>query len=216
MVPRRRFPFALAGATLALTVVSMQLLHCGGQSLAVRDAGNESDAGFEGGGVGDDAADGQSPTCICFPDANAPTPACANGSGWQCAVDTSCSSGSATALTGRVFDPAGANPLYNVVVFIPDDVATLPAITPGTNSCTACDVSIGQYVTATTTDETGAFTLQGVPTGADVPVTVQIGKWRRTTTELRDELRGRRDTAPTANPPGWRHAANGALDWRMR
>ncbi len=33
---------------------------------------------------------------------------------------------------------------------------------------------------AATSDATGAFTLEGVPTGRGVPVTVQIGKWRRT------------------------------------
>jgi hypothetical protein len=84
--------------------------------------------------------------------------------------------------SGKVFDPAGANPLYNVIVFIPNDVATLPAITPGTSSCNACNVSIGDYVAATVTDATGSFTLTNVPTGMGVPVTVQIGKWRRTTT----------------------------------
>jgi hypothetical protein len=37
-------------------------------------------------------------------------------------------------------------------------------------------------VVATTTDASGSFTLKGVPTGTNVPVTVQVGKWRRTTT----------------------------------
>src|ERR1019366_7674076 len=41
------------------------------------------------------------------------------------------------------------------------------------------DVSLGDYVVATTTDATGSFTLTGVPTGKAVPVVVQIGKWRR-------------------------------------
>ena len=107
-------------------------------------------------------------------------PTCDGAVGWQCRVDTSCSSGSPTTLTGKVFDPAGANPLYNAVVFIPNDPAALPAINPGTNACTTCDVSIGPYVVAAATDASGTFTLQGVPTGVDVPVTVQIGKWRRT------------------------------------
>jgi hypothetical protein len=106
---------------------------------------------------------------------------CPNGAtGWCSKVDTSCSSSSPTTLTGKVFDPAGKNPLYSVVVFIPNDESTLPAITQGTHTCNTCDVPIGNYVVATTTDYTGTFTLQGVPTGTGVPVTVQIGKWRRT------------------------------------
>jgi hypothetical protein len=108
------------------------------------------------------------------------TPQCAGTTGWQCAVDNSCPSSSQTTLAGKVYDPAGLNPLYDVVVFIPKVVGSLPAITPGTHTCNTCDVSIGDYVAATTTDATGSFTLPGVPTGTGVPVTVQIGKWRRT------------------------------------
>jgi hypothetical protein len=96
-------------------------------------------------------------------------------------VDASCGAASPTTLTGKVFDPAGANPLYNVVVFIPNDVNTLPTITPGTHTCNTCDVSIGDYVAATQTLYDGSFTLKGVPNGKQVPVTVQVGKWRRTT-----------------------------------
>jgi hypothetical protein len=77
-----------------------------------------------------------------------------------------------------VFDPAGVNPLANVTVFIPEVVASLPLITPGTHACSLG--TIGAYVVATATDATGSFTLEGVPTGMGVPVTVQTGKWRRT------------------------------------
>ncbi len=106
---------------------------------------------------------------------------CVNGMGWACSVNKACA-GTPTTLTGKVYDPAGKNPLYNVEVFIPNDATTLPAITPGTNSCNTCDAPIGDYVVATTTDATGAFTLTGVPTGKGVPVVVQIGKWRRVVT----------------------------------
>jgi hypothetical protein len=105
---------------------------------------------------------------------------CDGGStGWNCAVDTSCSS--PTTLTGQVFDPAGQNPLYNAIVFVPNVVADLPPIATGTNSgCNTCGASIGDYVVATQTAADGTFTLTNVPTGTDVPVTVQIGKWRAT------------------------------------
>jgi hypothetical protein len=109
-------------------------------------------------------------------------PTCASGTGWVCSVDKSCSTSSPTTLTGKVFDPAGANPLYNALVFIPNVVADLPPITPGTKSCNTCDASVGNYVAIAQTDTTGSFTLTGVPTGTDVPITVQMGKWRRTTT----------------------------------
>jgi hypothetical protein len=128
-----------------------------------------SGAGANLNGLGDGGLFGQMSTCT-------------NGQGFACMVDMSCASGSPTELTGKVYDPAGRNPLYDVIVFIPNDPTTLPAIVPGTRTCNTCDVSIGGYVSATTTDYTGSFTLKGVPTGPNVPVTVQIGKWRRTVT----------------------------------
>jgi hypothetical protein len=106
-------------------------------------------------------------------------PDCPSGSPLSCFVDMKCPNGGSTTLKGRVFDPAGKNPIYNVVVFVPNDPSTLPPITPGTNSCSACDTSVGDYVAATLSDTTGAFTLKNVPTGNNVPLVLQIGKWRR-------------------------------------
>ena len=83
------------------------------------------------------------------------TCASSNSGSWACKVDQACPTSSPTTLTGKVYDPAGLNPLYDVIVFIPNDPATLPAIQPGTHSCNTCDVSIGNYVTATTTDADG-------------------------------------------------------------
>ncbi|MGH7270957.1 MAG: hypothetical protein ACREJ3_11055, partial [Polyangiaceae bacterium] len=99
--------------------------------------------------------------------------------GLQCDVPPGC----ATSITGTVYDPAGANPLYNAVVFIPIDTSgNLPAIKSGTHSCNTCDVSIGDYVTATRSLSDGTFKLTGVPAGENIPIVVQVGKWRRMAT----------------------------------
>ncbi len=103
---------------------------------------------------------------------------CPAGAPLSCFV-SKCSNGGHTTLTGKVYDPAGKVPIYNVIVFVPNDKSTLPVITPGTSSCNTCDVPVGDYVSVTTTDKTGSFTLQDVPTGTNVPLVVQIGKWRR-------------------------------------
>ena len=152
--------------------------------------GTNGSSGFNPGGpsAGDDAsvavvndAGSSSPTTgstagpvFSSPDAAA-SAACASG-GLNCYVKPGCT----TALTGTVYDPAGVNPLYNAVVFIPNDPqGMLPPIHQGTNSCNTCDASIGDYVTATTSDANGHFTLTGVPATTHVPLVVQIGKWRR-------------------------------------
>ena len=99
----------------------------------------------------------------------------------HCAVPT-CSNGAHTTLSGTVYDPAGKNPLYNVVVFVPNDPAgKLAPIKTGTNSCNTCDASIGDYVAVATTDAKGRFTLTDVPATTHVPLVVQTGKWRRET-----------------------------------
>ncbi len=95
----------------------------------------------------------------------------------RCHVDTC--SGSGTSISGTVYDPAGKNPIPHVFVFVPTAPSGIPAITLGANTCDTCDLPIGSYVTATMSDATGKFTLTGVPTGAQVPLVLQLGKWRR-------------------------------------
>ena len=67
-----------------------------------------------------------------------------------------------------------------MVVFVPNDPnGALTPIKQGTDTCNTCDVSIGDYVTATISGPDGKFTLTGVPATTHVPLVVQIGKWRR-------------------------------------
>jgi hypothetical protein len=108
---------------------------------------------------------------------SAPAPKCTTGGELGCYVPTGCT----TTLSGTVHDPAGRNPIFNAVVFVPNSTTgTLPKITPGNSgSCNTCDASIGNYVAATQTDAKGHFTLTGVPATSHVPLVVQIGKWRR-------------------------------------
>jgi hypothetical protein len=88
-----------------------------------------------------------------------------------------------TELSGTVFDPAGQVPLSNVVVYVPaDPTVKLTSIKTGTNSCSACTTQISNYMALAVTDVNGKFTMKGVPATTDVPVVVQIGKWRREVT----------------------------------
>lgn len=95
--------------------------------------------------------------------------------GLECAVP-SCAAGADTTISGKIYDPAGKMPLYNVVVYVPN--GPVPAFTEGA-SCDRCAASISNPVTAAITDESGAFVLRGAPAGAMVPLVIQVGKWRR-------------------------------------
>jgi len=152
-----------------------------GGSGANIDISSDTDSG-SGGGPGDLGSGGGTSgggTGFFSPAVDGGIRDCPPSGPLSCFVNRTCSNGAHTTLTGKVYDPAGKIPLYNVIVFVPNDTSTLPVITPGTKTCSSCAVPVGDYVTVTTTDKTGSFTLQDVPTGRNVPLVVQIGKWRR-------------------------------------
>jgi hypothetical protein len=90
-----------------------------------------------------------------------------------------------TSLTGTVYDPAGKLPLYNVYVYIPNSTP-LP-ITAGSPQCSQCQAAAtGNPIIGGQTDANGHFSIQwqsgepwGVPAGANIPLVIQVGKWRR-------------------------------------
>jgi hypothetical protein len=86
-------------------------------------------------------------------------------------------SGTPTTISGTVYDPAGRNPLYGVVVFVP---SSTPAPFPAGASCASCaSLYTGDPIAFAVTDAAGRFRIQGAPDGANIPLVVQIGKWRR-------------------------------------
>jgi len=88
----------------------------------------------------------------------------------------SCAGGGSTTVTGNVFAPNGTLPLYNVVVYVPN--APLEPIATGA-SCDHCGSVSGKPLVSALTDVNGKFELQNVPVGKDIPLVVQVGKWRR-------------------------------------
>jgi hypothetical protein len=96
--------------------------------------------------------------------------------GLQCQIHA-CAAGGSTTLSGVVYDPAGNNPLYNVVVYVPN---TKPSALPSGASCDSCgSLFTGDPVAAAVTDATGHFTMKNAPDGANLPLVIQVGKWRR-------------------------------------
>jgi hypothetical protein len=98
--------------------------------------------------------------------------------GLKCNV-VNCGGSAHTTISGTVYDPAGKNPLYNVIVYVPTSATDpLPAITHGA-TCEACAATIKNAVATALTDATGKFQLVDVPVGSNIPLVVQVGKWRR-------------------------------------
>lgn len=102
-------------------------------------------------------------------------PTCVN---LQCQIPT-CDGGGTTSITGTVRDPAGVNPIYNATVYVPNGAVT--AFAPGVSSdqCGSSGFLSGSPIVLTQTAANGTFTLNGVPAGSNIPLVIQIGRWRR-------------------------------------
>ncbi|HLK35696.1 MAG TPA: hypothetical protein VKU41_03015 [Polyangiaceae bacterium] len=103
-----------------------------------------------------------------------------------CTQQAPCDGGTPTTLTGRVVagttgaylpSSGGPDPVPGVLVYIPNSALT--AVGSGA-SCGGCesDVSGNPLVSATTAYD-GTFTLTNVPVGSNIPVVIQLGRWRR-------------------------------------
>lgn len=105
-------------------------------------------------------------------DANAPPPCV----GLEC-NQVKCQGGADTTVTGTVFAPNGTLPLYNAIVYVPN--STPKAFDKGV-TCDQCGaVASGNPVVTALSQSNGTFTLRNVPVGKNVPLVIQIGKWRR-------------------------------------
>ncbi|HEY2516072.1 MAG TPA: hypothetical protein VGI39_34610, partial [Polyangiaceae bacterium] len=95
----------------------------------------------------------------------------------QCQQGT-CGDGGSATITGHIYDPAGNNPLYKVVAYVPN---TDPSpITDGitSDSCSCDSLFTGTPVASGITGADGVFTITNAPVGANIPIVIQIGKWR--------------------------------------
>jgi len=126
-------------------------------------------------GDGTTKTDGSCTGLACT-DFEAGRPGCV---GLECSQPTSCPGGTTTRLTGKVYDPAGKLPLYNVLVYVAN--AELAPIKSGiSDTCDRCDGSVsGKPIATALTDATGSFKLDNLPAGVDFPLVIQVGKWRR-------------------------------------
>jgi hypothetical protein len=179
--PVRRLLFAALGSSLLAVNCS--------PGNGTRANANNSNAGTASnadatGGVSHNPESGGNGNAF-NPVADAATPGaqstdlCARYGNLACSI-RDCGASPKTTVTAKVYDPAGKNPLYNVVVYVPN--AAVDAITNGA-TCETCNTPVsGMPIASALTDATGRFTMQDVPAGANIPVVLQVGKWRRQVT----------------------------------
>lgn len=99
--------------------------------------------------------------------------------GLACDV-VACPEGEETRVTGTVYAPNGTLPLAGATVYVPS--GAIPELRAGA-TCETCAAWLPERpVAVATTSADGTFELRGVPVGADIPLVVQVGKWRRRVT----------------------------------
>jgi hypothetical protein len=98
--------------------------------------------------------------------------------GLQCRqVDCASQGEPDTTVSGIVYDPAGSHPLFNVIVYVPNDA--VKPLEPGA-VCDQCGaIASGSPVVSALTGPDGRFVLHNVPAGDAIPLVLQLGKWRR-------------------------------------
>jgi hypothetical protein len=135
----------------------------GGRVCVAGQCGFPGDGGPGGGDGGDGGPGGGDGGCVNL----------------QCNQVT-CPDGGTTTITGTVYDPSGAIPIYNALVYVPNG-PVLP-FTPGVTCDRCAAFTSGSPLVVALTGSDGHFTLRNVPVmpdGGTLPLVIQVGRWRR-------------------------------------
>ena len=157
---------------------------CGGSSSQFNNNGSGSGSGGSNGGSGSGTSllGGSSGGSGTSSGSMGGTTTATCPSAWQCNV--SCANNGTTTITGTVMDPAGRDPLYNIVAYVPTTpLGTLPSGVPtGASACSCSALFQGDPIVFATTDVNGKFTITNAPVGQNIPLVIQVGKWRKQVT----------------------------------
>jgi hypothetical protein len=100
-----------------------------------------------------------------------------------CFQQTTCPMMGTTSVSGTVYAPNGTDPLYNVLVYVPNGgpppAYGVQPFAAGV-TCGACGAEVtGSPLVSTSTAVDGTFTLPNMPVGQNIPLVIQNGRWRR-------------------------------------
>ncbi len=101
-----------------------------------------------------------------------------------CLQQVQCEGGVTTTISGTVYAPTNPangygnpDPLYDALVYIPN--APVQPFPQGI-SCDVCGAQAsGSPLVSVVTGPDGKFTLTNAPVGSNIPLVIQLGKWRR-------------------------------------
>jgi hypothetical protein len=176
----RRFPMLVSAILgVGMLVTLCPLSGCGSSNRSSFGSGGTSGGGGGGGGSAGDVNLGGGSGGAGGAAGKVGSPHACLSAGITC--DVGCSAGSTTTLSGTVYDPALRDPLYDIAVYVPaKPLAALPKGVPtGKDACSCGALYESGAIVSTTTAIDGTFSLSNVPVGNDVPLVVQVGKWRR-------------------------------------
>ncbi len=103
--------------------------------------------------------------------------ACAQTCTGLCLQQIQCPGNGTTSVNGVVYAPNGTEPLPNVTVYVPND--TVQPFTAGVSCPISGSPPSGSPLVGTITDVNGKFTLVDMPVGANIPLVIVSGRWRR-------------------------------------
>lgn len=156
---QRMMRSTLGLVAVCLAAPTVVLVSCGSGT-------DRSDELVDGSSDGSDATAIDSASKDAVPDAACDGPFCPRA----------CAPGEETTIEGTVYAPDGKLPLFNVAVYAP--TSALAPIVHGP-SCDRCGEVSGDPIAAAVTDSAGHFVLTNAPSGKDVRLVLQSGKWRR-------------------------------------
>jgi hypothetical protein len=96
-----------------------------------------------------------------------------------CLQQQTCSNGTTTTVTGKVYAPNGVDPLYNVLVYVPNSAVLHFVDGVATPHCSCGSDVTGNPLVSGVTGTDGSFTITNMPVGANIPLVIQNGRWRR-------------------------------------
>ena len=97
-----------------------------------------------------------------------------------CLQQVSCPAGGTTSVSGKVFAPNGVDPLLGALVYVPNGM--VKPFTPGVTCDKCTDGVTGSPLVSATSGVDGSFTIKNMPVGMNIPLVIQLGRWRRQVT----------------------------------